>query len=495
LELWTVLLCGGNMTFTLWICLLATLIGITAAVDWDTKTPLDDYVNRPDDTYKWEYLAEYDNEGCVVYVVNMTSQTWKDDTITTQPVWWHHIAISIPKNFRFKDAGFVYIGGGSMGNEPPNLENDIFVNATCDLSEDLGVAVAYLKQIPNQPFEFKDDGKRRSEDSLIAKTWRLFIENTDDPEILLRMPMTKAVIRTMDTVNAVAKEKVPDSDVNRFMVAGASKRGWTAWTTAATDRRVIAVAPIVLDVLNMVPNLQHHFRAYGGWSFAFGSYYDENITQYLTDPRIQAMADIVDPYAYKERLTMPKVIISACGDEFFLPDDSHYFFDDMQGPTYMMLLDNTHHGVTLSEARVYDAILGFYKSVLTGFDMPKLQWVRNETDEFGSVTVQLDRQPKEINAVWADTYADTGRRDFRWFTDDDVALILWEEDEVEQIDEFTYRVEYQKRPVGWRGFFINALFEGAENTTLDFTTEINVIPDNFPYPACNGPQECWGTIV
>ena len=41
------------------------------------------------------------------------------------------------------------------------------------------------------------DNRRKSEDALIAYTWRRFIEETpDDPEILLRMPMTK-VKRTL----------------------------------------------------------------------------------------------------------------------------------------------------------------------------------------------------------------------------------------------------------------------------------------------------------
>ena len=34
---------------------------------------------------------------------------------------------------------------------------------------------------------------------------------------------------------------------------------------------------------------------------------------------------------------MPKYIVSALGDEFFLPDDSNYFLDDLQGVTYIRL--------------------------------------------------------------------------------------------------------------------------------------------------------------
>ena len=38
--------------------------------------------------------------------------------------------------------------------------------------------------------------------------------------------------------------------------------------------------------------------------------------------------------AYNERLTMPKLIISASGDEFFPIDTSTHYFDKLTGPKY-----------------------------------------------------------------------------------------------------------------------------------------------------------------
>ena len=40
-------------------------------------TPLDDYVNRPDPTYKYTILDELKGVSYTLYTLNMTSQTWK----------------------------------------------------------------------------------------------------------------------------------------------------------------------------------------------------------------------------------------------------------------------------------------------------------------------------------------------------------------------------------------------------------------------------------
>lgn len=121
----------------------------------------------------------------------------------------------------------------------------------------------------------------------------------------------------MDTVEAFLKQK-SIADVAGFAVAGASKRGWTTWTTAAVDSRVIAAIPIVMDLLNMHQNLHHFWRAYGGWTFALTDYYAMNFTTKLDNPNFQPMADIIDPLSYVDRLTMPKLVIDSTGDEFFM---------------------------------------------------------------------------------------------------------------------------------------------------------------------------------
>jgi PhoPQ-activated pathogenicity-related protein len=41
--------------------------------------------------------------------------------------------------------------------------------------------------------------------------------------------------------------------------------------------------------------MHHHYRSLGGWTFAFESYYELNITARLDTPAVQAMQKIIDP--------------------------------------------------------------------------------------------------------------------------------------------------------------------------------------------------------
>ena len=62
---------------------------------------------------------------------------------------------------------------------------------------------------------------------------------------------------------------------------------WTTWTVGAVDPRVIAIIPIVMDELNFLENLKHHYRSLAGWTFAFKDYYEVGIPSYLQDPKLQ----------------------------------------------------------------------------------------------------------------------------------------------------------------------------------------------------------------
>jgi len=61
---------------------------------------------------------------------------------------------------------------------------------------------------------------------------------------------------------------------------------------------------------------------------------------------------------------MPKLVVSATGDEFFLPDDSHYYLSQIKGPIYLDMLPNTEHYCFGKFTHITQEITAFYLSVL-----------------------------------------------------------------------------------------------------------------------------------
>lgn len=55
----------------------------------------------------------------------------------------------------------------------------------------------------------------------------------------------------------------------------------------------------------------HEFRSYGAWSYALSDYTDMNLTTRFDDPNMLLLQQNEDPYFFRDRLTMPKLVVNA----------------------------------------------------------------------------------------------------------------------------------------------------------------------------------------
>ena len=157
--------------------------------------------------------------------------------------------------------------------------------------------------------------------------------------------------------------------MKRFVVSGGSKRGWTTWTTAAVDPRVVAIAPAVIDVLNVEPSFHHHWRAYGFWAPAVEDYVAHGIMEWIGTPQFGRLMAIEDPWSYRDRLTMPKFLVNSAGDQFFLPDSAQFYREGLKGETLFRYVPNSDH--SLDETDAFDSLGAFYGSVVLGQAAPE----------------------------------------------------------------------------------------------------------------------------
>lgn len=473
--------------------------GFVYSFDWDVETPLDKFIKRDDGAFAWTSIREDKYENFTHHVLNLTSQYWKNDSWSDAREWYHYLHVMIPKEIEFTEGSILWIEGGRRGGTPPTVDNNVFLGVLSEICQEVKGIVSMLQMIPYQPIVYGNDPeqKRRTEDDSIAYTWRQYIDNPEDPEILLQFPSTKAAVKALDAIQEFTKQARPETNINKFLVAGGSKRGWISWLLGCVDKRINAMAPVVLTAVNFQENLRRHWRAYGGWSFALNDYYRQNITKYLNEPVVTQMMSHIDPYSYRERLTMPKVIVAACGDEFFRPDDSHVFFDGLPEPKYMLLLANAQHTVVGSYHRVINTLQALFIGVNTpGYQLPKFSWERGSLPNGGYIRLTSNDSPYEVNAVSAET-GERSKRDFRLVTGIPpyVNPVLWDWESANNTGPGVWEARYNEEEDVYVGLIMEAHFNGPrEDTHFEFTTEIQVIPDTFPFENCVG-EECHGELL
>lgn len=450
-----------KLTYCCMIVCFAAQISLAQPVR--NPTALDKYVQAPDSNYKFELKKTTQGNGFTSYLIDMTSQSWRQPSEVNRTLWKHLLVIVRPDKVSHT-TGFLFIGGGSNNDQEPKVDPLLIEMATATNS-----VVAQLRMVPNQPLTFSDDGKPLVEDGFIAYTWDKFLR-TGDGNWLARLPMTKSAVRAMDTVTTFSGSvQGGNKKVDRFVVAGGSKRGWTAWTTAAVDRRVVGVVPMVIDLLNLEKSLTHHYQAYGFWAPSIKDYERQGIMNWMGTPQFKSMMKIVEPYSYLDRLTMPKFLINAAGDQFFLPDSSQFYFDDLKGEKYLRYVPNSDHSLRNSDAQ--QSLIAYYDAILRGTPRPRFSW---KLEKDGGIRVKTIEQPSEVK-LWQAT--NPAKRDFRLETLGAVykSTILSEQ------GKGIYAAKVEKPPTGWTAFFIELTFPSGGKYPFKFTTAVRVVPDALPF--------------
>ncbi len=428
------------------------------------RTALDDYIQKPDDSYSWKVVSTQSAGGMKSVVVDMVSQTWRTKDEVDRPRWQHWVTLAIPEKVT-SDIGFLFIGGGHNGGDPPGGANERILR----IAQATGTVVAELKMVPNQPLVFHNDGKGRVEDDLIGYTWNQYLK-TGDPTWAARNPMVKSAVRAMDTMTAVmASETGGGQTVDRFVVAGGSKRGWTTWLTGAVDDRVVAIVPIVIDVLNTTSSMEHHFAAYGFWAPSVGDYVSHRLMQRMDDPKLAELYHLVDPYYYRHRLTMPKFILNAAGDQFFLPDSSQFYWNDLRGEKYLRYVPNGDHGLDGTDAIA--SLVAFYSLIIADQRPPEYLWTEGDD---GSLRVMTTSTPKEVR-LWQATNPEA--RDFRLET----LGKKYTSTLIEPNEDGVYVGNVSESKQGWTAYFVELTYDVGAPTPFKVTTSVRVKPDTLPF--------------
>ena len=425
------------------------------------NTVIDQYVHSEDEHYNWRIVNKTDHQTHTALIVELISQQWLSEKEVDRPIWHHWLSIVVPKAPK-SDVSLLWIGGGSNLDPAPKAPPSHITN----IALATGTVVAELGMVPNQPLEFHGDGNLRYEDDLIAYGWDRYLDG-DSSIWLARNAMVKSAVKAMDAITEIsANESVA---VNEYMVAGGSKRGWTTWLTGAMDERVVAIAPIVIDIANVSTSMRHHFEAYGFWAVAIGDYVDHKIMERYEDPRLSQMYSLIDPLNYLHRLHIPKLVLNGSGDQFFLPDSSQFYWDKLRGESYLRYVPNADHSLANSDA--IETVTAFLSLVSQRNKPPQITWSVTDDD-----TLQLmsDQVPTKVELWRAHNPI---ARDFRL----EMIGPAYTATSIDASPDGLYRATLTKPEEGWSAYFVEFTYDVGAPVPLKLTTPIHVRPDELPF--------------
>lgn len=392
------------------------------------------------------------------------SQNWSPDDMVKPVQWRHNVNIYIP-DLAKKERALVVINNGinyANGMHTLSTPTDFSEGTLASIARNTKTIVISVSNIPNQYLTYRNDEKELKEDDSVARSWALFMQSPEQRKLLpLHIPMVASVSQAL----RLAKKELTQWNIKKFIVTGISKRGWTTWLAAIANPDVEGIIPFGIDILNTDTALKHIYHSYGGnWPITFYPYYQEAIDKKIKSPQFHQLLKIIDPLQYvnslyKSRLAIPKYIVNASGDDFFVPDNTRFYYDNLPGRKSLRVVPNMDHYTIPQIAE--SAIVPFLRRYQNQQELPYI----SSSAYKNILTLHLSEKPVKI-IRW--TAINPVARDFRY-----ACGIRYIPHVIDIPSDNLVNIILNTPAAGWEATYIEATF----NDGYVATTQVYITPD------------------
>ena len=405
----------------------------------------------------------------------LISQNWSPNDIVQPANWKHTVDITIPENALKGRALLIANNGINIASDTDGMKpsNDFTAETINEIAKKTQTIIVSVDNVPNQYLTYLDDGTARREDSSVAHSWKLFMQDSKArPFMSLHVPMMETMVKTMD----LAEKELQPWKIQKFIATGASKRGWAAWLAAIADSRIEAIVPFVIDVLSFDQMLEHTYQTYGkNWPLAFIDYRKEDFTEKRKTAGADQLSQILDPLRYlatpyAHRLEIPKYIVNASGDDFFVPDNTKLYFDKLPGKKTFRTSPNSCHARI--RGCIPESIITFINRMQRSEELPtaNTQIMKNSQEE-NSYSMHLEFSETPVKVIqWV--AVNSAARDFRFNCG-----IKYEAKSLDVKKNLTAPLETPAQ--GWSSSFVEATF--ADGFVI--TSPVQILPETYPTQA------------
>ena len=224
-------------------------------------------------------------------------------------------------------------------------------------------------------------------------------------------------------------------------------------------------------------------------------------------------------------------MITAANDEFFLPTDTRYWWEEMpqhEELNRLLILPNSCHSCGEELFARQSTLSSWVGLLLADRQLPSLRWSQDPVT--GDITLTSDRDPVVVE-VWSAPSCSQERRDWRVANLDNPCtcgtsdsgvcfneVSIWTSEPLQETSKgYSTMLDYHPQLVDVPGsrtwvahrdppedgrflaFYVSVQYNvdeelGRDGGTMEFSTTVSVVPDVFPYPECYA-EECLGSLL
>jgi PhoPQ-activated pathogenicity-related protein len=225
--------------------------------------------------------------------------------------------------------------------------------------------------------------------------------------------------------------------------------------------------PLVIDTLNMPKQMDHQLASYGKYSDMIRDYTARKLVPMPKTDEAKKLWQMVDPWAYRAKLKMPKMIVNGTNDPYWTQDALNLYWDDLVGDKWVSYVPNAGHNLAQMKegkpdlTRARGMMAAFAYAMIHGKALPKQTWKHGEADGKYTLSVTTNREPKAAR-LWV---ADAKTKDFRKST--------WKSEDL-TVAKTGAKAEVTAPASGCRVFFVECEYD-LDGLRYHLSTQVRIV--------------------
>jgi PhoPQ-activated pathogenicity-related protein len=173
----------------------------------------------------------------------------------------------------------------------------------------------------------------------------------------------------------------------------------------------------VIDTLNFRAQMDYQIETWGEFSEQIADYTRKGLVRANGEeetPRETALRTMMDPWTYREQITIPKLVINGTNDRYWVVDAAKNYFPDLVGPKYVLQIPNAGHGLEGGHDKVVASIAALFRRVASGAELPNIEWTLEENEQGERRIVVSSNPPAHAAMLWTAVSETKDFREVKW---------------------------------------------------------------------------------